>query len=235
MLGNCATGSARMVREPTSTRTMEITMATMGRLIKNFDIRLPSLGFRGIRLGVYHHARTHLLHALGNHAFALLQALSDNPLIADAVAHLDRANAHFAFAVHHRDLIAALQLRNCTLRDKQGALLHTARPPHFGIPAGAQNIAGVGKETCDPDRARALIYFAVCEVDAAWALVSPPVGQDEFKRLSFELRFPLLEGWKPPVEVEIVCLADSEIDLDGVDRRNGSDRCAAWVDQGANL
>src|SRR2546425_12621678 len=109
MLGNCATGNARMVREPTSTRTMEITMATMGRLIKNFDIGLPSLGFRGKWFGVNQHSRAHLLHALDNHAFALLQAFGDNPLIADAVPHLDRANAYFAFAVHHRDLIAALQ------------------------------------------------------------------------------------------------------------------------------
>src|SRR3989442_14006205 len=73
MLGNCATGRLRIVMVPTITRTIEITIATMGRLIKNFDIELPCLAFRGKRLRVHLHARTHLLHAFGNHALASLQ------------------------------------------------------------------------------------------------------------------------------------------------------------------
>src|SRR5271156_188511 len=43
MLGNCATGKLRTVSEPTNTMTMEITMATMGRLMKNFDMDHASL------------------------------------------------------------------------------------------------------------------------------------------------------------------------------------------------
>src|ERR1700733_8732011 len=43
MLGNCAAGKLRTVSEPTSTMTMEITMATMGRLMKNFDMDHRSL------------------------------------------------------------------------------------------------------------------------------------------------------------------------------------------------
>jgi hypothetical protein len=38
MLGNCAIGKVRMVSVPTSTKMMEITIATMGRFMKNFDI-----------------------------------------------------------------------------------------------------------------------------------------------------------------------------------------------------
>src|SRR5260370_7689763 len=80
MLGNCATGKLRIVMVPTITMTMEITMATMGRLIKNFDIALPSLTLQGKRLGVHLRARTRLLHALGNHTFALLEPFPNNPL-----------------------------------------------------------------------------------------------------------------------------------------------------------
>src|SRR5208282_4861312 len=109
MLGNCATGKLRMVRVPTSTSTMEITMATMGRLIKNFDMGLPSRGFHGKRLGVHLHARTHLLHALGDHPFPWLKSVRNNPLIAKTVADFDRADAHFVLVVHRRDLVAALQ------------------------------------------------------------------------------------------------------------------------------
>ena len=38
MLGNCATGRVKMVIPPTITVRMAMTMATMGRLMKNFDI-----------------------------------------------------------------------------------------------------------------------------------------------------------------------------------------------------
>src|SRR6266481_6667410 len=102
MLGPCATGSLRSVRAPTITKTMEMTIATIGRLIKNFDIGLPSLAFPGKRLGVHLHARTNLLHAFGNHAVASLQPLGDNPIRADALANLYRTDAHFVVAVHRR-------------------------------------------------------------------------------------------------------------------------------------
>src|SRR5260370_26012182 len=98
--------------------TMDITMATIGLLMKNFDIGLPSLRFGDKRLGVHLHARTHLQHPLDNHTFAALQPFLNNPLRADAVADFDRADAHFVLVVHRRDLKAALYLRDCTLRYK---------------------------------------------------------------------------------------------------------------------
>src|SRR5712664_3595145 len=118
MFGNWAMGRLNMLIAPTIIMTMEITMATMGRLIKNFDIGLPSLTFRPKRLGVYLHARTHLLHALGNHPLAALQSLFNNPLRADAIADIHRPVAHFVLAIDHGYLIAALQFLDCTLRYK---------------------------------------------------------------------------------------------------------------------
>src|SRR6267143_4139485 len=107
MLGNWAMGRLNMLIAPTITITMEITMATMGRLIKNFDIGLPSLAFDGKRLGGDLHAWTYLLHTLDDHAFASLQSVHDNPLGADPVAHLNRSDAHLVLVVQRRDLIAA--------------------------------------------------------------------------------------------------------------------------------
>src|SRR5713101_1882128 len=118
MLGNWAMGRFSMVIVPTRTKTMEITIATMGRLMKNFDIGLPSPDFHGKWFGVHLHARTHLLHSLDDHAFTLLEPFRNNPLGADAVADLDRTDAHFVLAGHNRYLIAALQLRHRTLRHK---------------------------------------------------------------------------------------------------------------------
>jgi hypothetical protein len=45
MFGNCATGKLRIVNVPTNTNRIEITIATMGRWMKNLDIGLPVLGF----------------------------------------------------------------------------------------------------------------------------------------------------------------------------------------------
>src|ERR1700733_14085083 len=104
-------GRLKMVIEPTITMTMEITIATMGRFIKNFDIASPSRGFRGGKgLRVHLHSGTHLLNALGNYAIAALQSVRNDPLVADDVAHRDGPDAHFVLAVQHRHLIGALQL-----------------------------------------------------------------------------------------------------------------------------
>src|SRR5580700_11632650 len=134
MLGNCATGKLRMVRVPTSTSTMEITMATMGRLIKNFDIGLPSLA-RSERLGVDQHAWTHFLHALGDHAVARLESVVDNPVAAHKVADFNRADDYFVLIVHGRDLITALQLCHCTLRNQQRVFLKSHNRANFGVAA----------------------------------------------------------------------------------------------------
>src|SRR6267154_1541132 len=58
-------GRFSTVMVPTSTKTIEMTIATMGRLIKNFDIALPSLSFRAEWLGGHLHAGSYFLNAFG--------------------------------------------------------------------------------------------------------------------------------------------------------------------------
>src|ERR1700682_3126417 len=181
MLGNWAMGRLKMVIVPTITMTIEITMATMGRLIKNFDMGLPSLTFHGKWLGVHQHAWTDLLHALDNHAFASLQSVHNNPLGADTVADFDRSDAHFILVVQGRDLIAALQLRDCTLRYKQRVLLDSDGRANFAIPAGPQNISRIRKKPGDPNCARALIDLTVGKIDRPLMPIGGPVGQNKFE------------------------------------------------------
>ena len=45
MSGNCAMGRLVMVTAPRITRRIEITMATIGRLMKNFDIQITVLSW----------------------------------------------------------------------------------------------------------------------------------------------------------------------------------------------
>src|SRR5205807_1129862 len=99
-------------------------MATMGRLMKNFDIRLPRLGLHSKRLGIYLRACAHLLNSFGNDSLPLIQAADNDPSITDTVAGRDCPNVHFVLAIYNSDLIAALELRHCALRNKQCAMLN---------------------------------------------------------------------------------------------------------------
>src|SRR5271166_5373416 len=172
MLGNCATGKLRMVRAPTSTSTIEITMATMGRLIKNFDMGSPSLSIQPEWLGVYLHARTHFLDTFGDHPFAGLESIRNNPLVADTVADLDGSSTDFVVSIHRGNLIGALQFRNRTLRYKQRVLLESHHRANLAVPTGTQNIVGVGKQAGESNRTGALIDLTVGKIECARTRVS---------------------------------------------------------------
>src|SRR5215469_12131339 len=109
MLGNCATGRARMVSEPTSTNKIEMTMATMGRLMKNFDMALLSLRHRSVRFGIYGGAGTHFLNAFGNDFVSGFQSIRYDPVAADAVGNCDRADDDFVVRAHHANLVTTLE------------------------------------------------------------------------------------------------------------------------------
>src|SRR5580698_8357223 len=143
MLGNCATGSVSMVSAPTSTVTMEITMATIGRLIKNFDMELPSRSARGKWPGIHLLSGAHLLHALGDHALARPESLRNHPLVADTVADGDGPDVDLVVVSNGRDLVAALQLRHGPLRNQQRALLQADNRANLGVSAGTKNISRI--------------------------------------------------------------------------------------------
>src|SRR5580700_3886007 len=115
MLGNCATGRLSMVIAPTSTMRIAITIATMGRLMKNFDMGLPVLCLRDKRLGVHMSALAYFLNAFGDDSFARFQSVRHNPLRPNAVADLDRSYAHLILVVDNGYLIGPLQFRYGTL------------------------------------------------------------------------------------------------------------------------
>src|SRR5712692_9460959 len=148
MLGNSATGRLAIVTEPTITMRMAITIATMGRLMKNFDIELPFLRFgsRGRKgLRVYLRPWLNFLHALSDNAFTRLQPFIDNPHGTRAVTDLDGSNAYLVLAVHDRHLIAALEFRHRALRNQQRTLLDSSRSSNPAIPSRAQNISRIWK------------------------------------------------------------------------------------------
>src|SRR5690348_5580974 len=101
MLGSCETGRLVIVIAPTITSRMEITIATIGRLMKNFD-----MGLLFLRIDLKAWARFY--QSIRNHALAGLQAFADHPQRANPVADFNVFDRDFVVIVHDCDLIVAL-------------------------------------------------------------------------------------------------------------------------------
>src|ERR1051325_4875241 len=140
-----------MVSDPTSTNTIEITIATIGRLMKNFDITSPLLRLRGERFRFHHNSCTDFLYTLGYHCLAAVESLGDNPFAVDAIADFNGSNTNFVFGVDDRDLICALKFGNGALRYQQSIVFDANDCSHFPVAARPQNVAGVRKQTGYPD------------------------------------------------------------------------------------
>src|SRR5438309_6016095 len=140
MFGYSAMGSCTIATRPMITMRMEITMATIGRLMKNLAI--VEL-FR--RAGCCGRARRrpHLLagsHAIGplhDHALAGLEPGGDDPERADARVDLHRAHVDRLVRFDHRHLVDALHVLNGPLGDHESVLLHLDDGPNLRVLAGA--------------------------------------------------------------------------------------------------
>src|SRR5260221_5181691 len=119
MFGNCATGKLSTVSAPTNTMTMEITMATMGRLMKNFDMGQPSLSIRRPLVsrtlvlghewfGIYAHTSVHSLNSFNHDSVSRVQPVRDDPSVIDPVSHGDCSHVDFVVGADDSHLVAAL-------------------------------------------------------------------------------------------------------------------------------
>src|ERR1700728_433509 len=178
MFGNCATGKLRTVREPTNTMTMEITMATMGRLMKNFDMGHPSLSIRRSLvlgqewLGIHTHTTAHPLNSFDHDSVSGIEPVSYDPSVINPVAHSDRSNVDFVIGADDSNLVATLQLRDCPLGNKQGPRLGPDYRADFTIAAGSQDIVWIGKEPGDSNRSSGLVHLAVGKIKLSFVRIS---------------------------------------------------------------
>src|SRR6202040_2917120 len=121
------------VSPPIITNRIEITMATIGRLMKNFDMVL--LGsrlchFGSVQLRFHLHASPHLLRSFGYDAVAWLQSFRNDPLAAEPVSRFNRLNRDSVFVIHDGDLVATLQFGDGALRPQQCILFDSRRSSH---------------------------------------------------------------------------------------------------------
>src|SRR5215469_383347 len=166
MLGNCAIGRLRTVREPTSTRTIEITIATIGRLMKNFDMTLPAHRVCGERFWIDAEAGAHFLNSFGNNPVTRIEPTCDHPTPIHLGSYGDRPDDHLVVGIKNCHLIATLQFGNGALRHQQSSLLCLDYCTDFGVTTGLQNIVGIGKKPGEPNCAGGFINLSVRKIES---------------------------------------------------------------------
>src|SRR5262245_46880102 len=138
MFGYSATGSCTIATTPRMTMRIEITMATIGRLMKNFDmIRL----LRRARLSRQADllAGAHPVAAFDDDPLSRLQPLGHDPERAEARTDLDGADVDGVVGFHDGDLVHALDVLDGALDHEERALLHVDDRPDLGVLAGTQH------------------------------------------------------------------------------------------------
>jgi len=104
-----------------------------------------------------------------------------------------------------------------TLRDQQCALVCPGRRAYAAVLFRPQNIPRIGKKSGEADRALSLIHLSIREKEFPGMWVCSAVGKNQFERQPSFFRFTAGLSREPPVEVEVLLLADREIHPDGID------------------
>src|SRR5271168_235067 len=157
MFGNWDTGSRDIATNPMSTMRMEITIATMGRLMKNLAITCNwglwlrvsllrhTVGRSSIRNRIHHRAFPDFLYTFSHHAITGFHVSMDNPVLADLFAGDHRPDADLVIRVDHGDERAPLQIGHSPLRNQQRIRLHTQLCAHPDEHARGEQSLRIGK------------------------------------------------------------------------------------------
>src|SRR5262245_60929594 len=178
--GNCEIGRLTMVTAPTITVRTEITIATIGRLMKNRDTSASRLR----RLAGHYlddRAIPDLQEAFDNHAFAGFQTVSYDPEAADTIADRHGTDRYLVVAAHDRDLVTALQLGNRALRNQDGAGHRPGGEPDAPVSTGAKQTVGIWKDAGDADGSGRGTDFAIGEGNRSTVFINASIPENQLK------------------------------------------------------
>ena len=138
-----------------------MTIATIGRLMKNFDIAVT---FRWKRFGIDHACPAGPSALLDDDALAWLDAVVNDPLVADGFAELHGPDAHLVVAVDHRHWCVPCRSMTACCGTSSAPWCDVDGGAHPAVLAGPQDIAGIREQPRDPDGAGSDVHLAVGEV-----------------------------------------------------------------------
>src|SRR5579863_3124627 len=203
-----------MVTAPTITIRIEMTMATMGRLIKNLDT--GSIAFRLWLFDFHGAAVLVLLQTLDDYLFAWFDSTFDDPHGSDTVPGFHRPDAHLVVRADDRDLVASLQFAHGFLRHEQRAAPDFRRCSQPAKLAGAKEVLRVGKGANDLNTACAYVHLAIRKQASSFVRIDGAIRQNQLKWWPVGRSLFLRVGIDPVREVDVLLFADGEIRLDGI-------------------
>src|SRR3954452_25314123 len=220
MSGNWATGNPAIATSPPMTVTMAITIATIGRLMKSFEIIVfsspqarQSLVCLCVRLRVYYRSRLDLLCSFHDNELAGFQSIFDNPLCPAALANFDRAHFNLVSAAYYGDLITALQFTDGALWNKQSVALRRRYRTDATELSRPQHVSRIKEYSSHADCACLWINLAVRKEEASLFRIGASIGEDQFEldldNAGAAPRFNEIALGK----VKVLLLAESEIDF----------------------
>src|SRR6266545_3553869 len=184
MFGYSATGSCTIATTPMITMRMEITIATIGRSMKNLAmwslLRRVGLGGRARRESDLL-AGPHAVAALDDDPLAGLEAGRDDPERADAGVGLHRAHVDGLVRADHRDLVHALNVLHGPLGDQERVLPHLDDAPDLGVLAGTQDVPGIREGAARQHGPGGDVDLSVQGGGPSLTEVRVPVGQDQLE------------------------------------------------------
>ena len=152
MSGYCEVGSVNMDTMPMITVRMAMTMATMGRRMKNLDmvhgLRLSRRGGSGSRGGLVRGDRSavsQLLQVVGDHQGAGLDAAFDDPVVAVLRAELHIRHVNVIVRADDVHLLDALQSCTATCGTRMAPRRISVGAADAAELARAQEVPGLGK------------------------------------------------------------------------------------------
>src|SRR5436190_1695714 len=131
-----------------------------------------------VRFWIYHRTWSYFLCAFDNDRFARLHSIFDDPHRANTIGHLNGPDFDLVTTAHNSDLIVALQLRDGALRHQQRLVFRTRHRADTSVLPGSQEIAGVWKNSRQPDGAGFLIHLPVREIETSFFRIGAAVRQD---------------------------------------------------------
>src|SRR5262249_11394150 len=138
-------------------------------------------------------------------------------------------------AVYDGNLIAALQFRDCTLRNGQCAVLEPDDCTDSPIATGAQNVPWIGKQSGKANCAGAFIDLAVGKIKGPDVGIGRAVSQNQLEGQIPGGLLPAASGREPPPPLQILRFTGGKKNLDRVNRGNGGNRTASRTHQSAYL
>src|SRR5947207_1406491 len=135
----------------------------------------------GIRLRIYHRTRSYFLCAFDDDRFARLRSMFDDLHRAATIGLLNGPDFDLVTPTPNGDRIYALQLRDGSLRHQQRLVVGTRHRADTSTLPGSQDIAGIWKNSRQPDGAGFLIHLPVREIETSFFRIGAAVRQDQFQ------------------------------------------------------